>query len=202
MDSPLSSVSFSVESNVILSTENKVPIPTPTPAIAIAIPSATTDDIVRQALERDPLSPQTTYAALETHGLELSPEVALLLAKKIAKAAMDKANRSAQRIRFLLCTNDRALQAQQVALASADKTIEAMQECLDNLEDQCKDYRIDLARKSAPFESNQCECPDGFEENAGLVPDFWVHSDGVKLLAWYVKRVPGTGTVQGTLGRP
>src|SRR3984957_20762307 len=77
MDSPLSSVSFEVENDVILSTENEVPIPTPTPAIAIPIPPATADDIVRQVLERDSLSPRSAYNALEAHGEELSSEVAL-----------------------------------------------------------------------------------------------------------------------------
>jgi hypothetical protein len=102
MDSPLSSASFSVESDVILSTENETPIPTPAPAIAIPVPPATADDVVRQTLERDSLSPKTAYAALEAHGSELSSKVALLFAKKIAEAAMDKADRSAQRIKFLL----------------------------------------------------------------------------------------------------
>ena len=56
MDSPLSSVSFSVESNAILSTENETPIPMPAPAVAIPIPPATADNIVHQALERDSLT--------------------------------------------------------------------------------------------------------------------------------------------------
>ena len=202
MDSPLSSVSFEVDSDVILSTENDTPIPTPAPAIAIPIPPATSDDIVRQALERDSLSPKTAYAALEAHGSELSPEVALLFAKKIAEAAMDKADRSAQRIKFLLTTHDKGLRAQQVALSAADQTIEAMQQRIDELEDRCKDYIYEQARTPAPYRDNGQECPDGFKENAGRVPDFWVHSDGVKLLARYVRRVPGTGTVQGTLGGP
>jgi hypothetical protein len=172
MDSPLSSVSFEVETDAILSTENEVPIPTPSPAIAILIPPATADDIVRQVLERESLSPRSAYAALEAHGEELSSEVALLLAKKIAEAALDKADRSAQRIKFLLHTNDRALKAQQVAFSSADQTIEAMQQRINDLEDERKDALLDAAQSTAPFRANAQECPEGYEENAGLVPDF------------------------------
>jgi hypothetical protein len=202
MDSPLSSISFEVETDVVLSTENTTPIPTPAPTIPIPIPPATADDIVRQALERESLSPQSAYAALEAHGSELSPEVALLFAKKIAEAAIDKADRSAQRIKFLMRTNDKALRAQQVAITSADETIDAMQRRINNLEDQCKDFIMEQARTPAPYRDNGQECPDGFEENAGLIPDFWVHSDGIKLLARYVKRIPGTGLAHGTLGGP
>jgi hypothetical protein len=194
MDSPLSSTSFEVETDVILSTENDMPIPTP--------PPATADDIVRQVLERESLSPRTTYAALKAHGQELSSEVALLLAKKIAKTALDKADASAKRIKFLLHTNDRALKAQQVALPFADQTIEAMQQRINDLEDERKDALFDAAQSTAPFHANVQECPDGYEENAGLVPDFWIYSDSVKLMARYVKRIPGTGLVHGTLGDP
>ena len=200
MDSPLSSVSFSVESDVTLSTENETPIPTPTPTVAIPIPPATADDIVCQALKRDSLSPKTAYAALEAHGSELSPEVALLFAKKIAEAAMDKADRSTQCIKFLLTTHNKGLKAQQIALSSANETIDAMQQRINKLEDQCKDFMFKQARTPAPYRDNGQECPDGFEENAGRVPNFWVHSDGVKLLARYVKCIPGTGTIQGTSG--
>jgi hypothetical protein len=120
MDSPLSSVSFSIESDVVLFTENEVPIPTPTPAIVIPIPPTTANDIVSQVLTRESLFPQTAYASLKAHGSELSPKVVLLFAKKIAETAIDKAYRSTQRINFLLHTNNQALPAQQVAVSSAN----------------------------------------------------------------------------------
>jgi hypothetical protein len=75
-----------------------------------------------------------------------------------------------------------------------------MQRCIHDLEAQCNDYVAEQAHTPAPYRNNGQECPDGYEENAGLIPDFWVNSDGVRLLARYVKCIPGTGLAHGTLG--
>jgi hypothetical protein len=128
--------------------------------------------------------------------------VALLFAKKIAEAAIDKADRSAQQIKFLMRTNDKALRAQQVTITSADETIDAMQRRIHDLEGRCNDFIVEQSHTPAPYRDNGQECPNSYEENAGLVPDFWVHSDSVKLLARYVKCIPGTGLAHGTLGGP
>lgn len=208
MESPLSSVSIEVEEDTILSTATPQPIPVPPPPTILHIPTATADNIVHAALEQETLSPRTAYAALEAHGSDISPEVAVLFAKKIAETAIDRADRSVERIKFLMRVHDRALNAQTIAIKTADATIEAMQQRINELEDEQQDAvreHRELTNKlssTAPFQSNERECPEGFIENTGRVPNFWIHSDSVKLLARYVRRIPGTGLAQGTLGGP
>ena len=104
--------------------------------------------------------------------------------------ALDKAHNTKLRLRHMERNNQQALTAQQVALTSTDATLEAMRARLAKLEDNNEDDHIEQ------------ECPNGFEENAGHVPNFFVKVDGVNLQACYVRRLPGTSLIQGTLGGP
>ena len=168
-------------SDIALVAENSIPLFVPPPL-------SEDDQYVEDLIARGPLSPRTAQAALENHGAGLSQEVALSLAKKIAQMALDKAHNTELRLQRMHRNNQQALAAQQVALASADTSLEAMRARLAELEQDGDDDHVEQ------------ECPDGFKENAGRVPDFFVKVDGVNLQARYVRRLPGTGLVQGTLG--
>ena len=170
-------------SNIALVTENSIPL-------YILPPLSQDNQFVEDLIARGPLSPCTAQAALENHGPGLSPEVALSLAKKVTQMALDKAHNTELRLKRMERNNQQALAAQQVALASTDATLEAMRACLTELEGDDGEDRVEQ------------ECPDRFEENAGRVPDFFVKVDGVNLQARYVRHLPGTGLVQGTLGGP
>ena len=170
-------------SDIALVAENSIPLYVPPPLSA-------DDQFVEDLIARSPLSPRTAQAALENHGPGLSLEVALSLAKKVAQMALDKAHNTELRLSRMERNNKQALAAQQVALASADAALEAMRTQLAELKGNNNDDYVEQ------------ECPDGFEENAGHVPDFFVKVDGVNLQARYVRRLPGTGLVQGTLGGP
>ena len=170
-------------SDIALIAENSIPLYVPPPLSA-------DDQFVEDLIAHGPLSPRTAQAALENHGPGLSPEVALSLAKKVAQMALDKAHNTELRLSCMERNNKQALAAQQVALASADAALKAMRTRLAELEGNNDDDYIEQ------------ECPDGFEENTGRVPDFFVKVNGVNLQARYVRRLPGTSLVQGTLGGP
>ena len=173
---------FSPEPEFALSTE--VIHPT-----EITIPAASADDIVRSVLGHGPPSPRTAYNLLAAHGESLSPEVALILAKESARLAIDRADGYNARLNALGRQSEQALAAQRTALSSADEVIRQLTARIQELE-------------GSGASSPEPECPTDFEENAGRVPDFYVKEDGVRLQARYVRRVPGTGLVEGTLGGP
>ena len=88
--------------------------------------------------------------------------------------------------------NKHTLATQQVALSSANATLDAMCSRLAELEGEASDHSNNTKQ----------ECPDGFEENAGRIPNFFIKVDNVNLRAHYVRHLPGMGLAQGTLGRP
>ena len=106
-------------SDIALIAENSIPLYVPPPL-------SQDDQFVEDLIARGPLSPRTSQAALKNHGLGLSPEVVLNLAKKVAQMALDKAHNTELRLRRMERNNQQALAAQQVALASADAALEAM----------------------------------------------------------------------------
>jgi hypothetical protein len=69
------------------------------------------------------------------------------------------------------------------------------------LQQRVEELEASLARAEGRV-PDEPECPTGFEENRGHVPDFYIKVDGVRLQACYVRRLPGTGMVEGTLGGP
>src|SRR6201996_7341123 len=139
-------------SDIALVPENSIPLYVPPPL-------SPDDQFVEDLIARGPLSPRTAQAAVENHGPGLSPEVALSLAKKVAQMALDKAHNTELRLQRMQRNNQQALAAQQVALASADATLEAMRTRLAELEGD-NDNDDDHVEQ---------ECPDGFEENAGRI---------------------------------
>ena len=170
-------------SDIALVAENSIPLYVPPPL-------SQDNQFVEDLIAHSPLSPRTAQAALENHGPGLSPEVALNLAKKVAQMALNKAHNAELRLRRMERNNQQALAAQQVALASANTALEGMQARLAELEGDDNNDHVEQ------------ECPDRFEENAGRVPDFFVKVDRVNLQACYVRHLPGTGLIQGTLGGP
>jgi hypothetical protein len=96
--------------------------------------------------------------------------------------------------------SQQALATQCVGLASADETIHILSARVKELEQEGGSHY----KPSSPHDDllSEPECPEGFEENAGQVPDFFIKEDGVNLQARYVRRLPGTGLVQGSLGGP
>ena len=83
--------------------------------------------------------------------------------------------------------NKHALATQQVALSSANATLDAMCSRLAELEGEASDHSNNAKQ----------ECPDGFEENVGRVPNFFIKVDNVNLQARYVQRLPSMGLAQG-----
>ena len=173
---------FSPEPEFALSTE--VIHPT-----EIVVPAASTDDIIHSVLEHSPPSPCTAYNLLAAHGESLSPEVALVLAKESARLAIDRADRYNACLNALGRQSEQALAAQRVALSSADEVIRQLTQRVQELE-------------GSSATSPEPECPANFEENAGRIPNFYVKEDRVRLQARYVRCIPGTGLVEGTLGGP
>ena len=169
----------------VLSTENSEPI---------RIPPASNDDFVRALLERGPPSPRTTLNTIEAHGSELSNETLLILAKAAAQAAITHAEDTTLRLKRFQQNSLRQITAQHTAITSADEGMRALQQRVEELE-------ASLA-KAEGRGLDEPECPTGFKENRGHVPDFYIKVDGVRLQARYVRCLPGTGMVEGTLGGP
>ena len=140
-------------------------------------------------LGHGPPSPRMAYNLLAAHGESLSPKIALLLVKESACLAIDRADRYNTCLNALGRQSEQALAAQRVTLSSADEVIRQLTQRVQELE-------------GSGASSPEPECPTDFEENAGHVPDFYVKEDGVRLQARYVRHVPGTGLVKGTLGGP
>ena len=136
--------------DIALVAENSIPL-------YVSVPAASDDEFVTDLLSCGPLSPHTAHTALKNHGQGLSSEVAILLAKKVAQMAIDKAHNIELRLQWMERNNKQALVAQQVALTSADAALEAMRECLAELKGEVHDDNS----------SAEQECPNGFEENMG-----------------------------------
>ena len=180
---PIQVTAINASSDIALIAENFIPLYMPPPL-------SDDDQFVEDLVAQGPLSPRTAQAALKNHGAGLSPQVALHLAKRIAVMAVDKAHNTELCLRRMERNHQHALAAQQVALASADAALEGLHARLAELEEDDDDDHVEQ------------ECPDGFEENTGRVPDFFIKVNGVNLQACYVRCLPGTRLVQGTLGGP
>jgi hypothetical protein len=118
------------------------------------------------------------------------------MAKKLAQLAADREDG----------TNLLLRRAREDAAAASQAHIEAnlLMECrLHALKGQLADLEERLAdtESGAPLRVEP-HCPPNFVENVGLVPDFYIREDGMRLLAQYVSRVPGTNLVHGSLGGP
>ena len=77
--------------DISLVAENSIPLYVPPPVTS-------NDEFVTDLLTCSPLSPHTPHAALKNHGQGLSSKVALLLTKKVAQMAIDKAHNTELRL--------------------------------------------------------------------------------------------------------
>jgi hypothetical protein len=179
--------SSSFPSEIAITTEQLFPLAVPPPG------NISDNEFVRRLLRRGPPSPRTTVNTLTAHGAGLSSEVAVSLAQAAAQVAVERTEAADVRIRAVQRQSEQALLATQTALFSADAALTTLKERVRELEEQQGEGDV-----TAP--TSDSHCPDDFEPNHGLVPDFYVNVDGCRELVRYVRRIPGTGLVQGVLG--
>jgi hypothetical protein len=170
------------EVEIALSTENVTPLYVPAPP-----PS------VKDLLTLGPPSPRSTRSFLDNYGKDLSAEDAVTLAKKLAQLAVDREDATNARVKHVTALARLASQAHIEQTHNLEEALDALKARLAELEGR-------LADPDAPILPLAPHCPPDFEENVGLVPDFYIREDGMRLLARYVARIPGTNMVQGTLG--
>ena len=170
--------------------------PTPSPEIEIALSTEDIaplyiplclqldDDLAIQRLLADgPPSPRSARAALDTHGENISRETALAMAKKLAQLAEDRDMATRAQLRRVCDDTNVASQAHLKTMAYLEEFLAKLKERLAELESHLSDSNTGAPFLLAPH------CPPHFVENHGLVPDFYIHEDGMRLLARYVRRV-------------
>jgi hypothetical protein len=117
------------------------------------------------------------------------------MADKLAQLAADREDATNMRVRHLTEVACNASQAHIEQSREMEDAFEALKQRLVELESR-------LADSDSPILPLAPHCPPDFTDNVGLVPDFWIREDGMRLLARYVCRIPGTNLAQGTLGGP
>ena len=176
------------EVEIALSTEDIAPLYIP--------PRLQSDDdlAIQRLLADGPPSPRSARAALDAHGTNISRETALAMVKKLAQLAEDRD--AATKIQLHRAREDAnvASQAHLETTAYLEESLTKLKERLAELESHLSDPNTGAPFLLAPH------CPPHFVENHGLVPDFYICEDGMRLLARYVCRIPGTNMAQGTLG--
>ena len=178
----------SPEIEITLSTEDIAPLYIP--------PRLQSDDdlAIQRLLADGPPSPRSTRAALNAHGKNISCETALAMAKKLAQLAEDQDTATKVQLRHTRDDANVASQAHLETTVYLKESLAKLKERLAELEGHLSDPNTGAPFLLAPH------CPPHFVENHGLVPDFYIREDGMRLLARYVRRVPGTNLAQGTLG--
>ena len=131
--------------------------------------------LVQKLLATGPPSPRSARTFLEVHGAELSAEDAVAMAKKLAQLAEDREIATNMRVRHL---NNLAQVASQEYL---EQTCE-MENALTNLKERLTELESRLANSDSPILPLAPHCPPDFTQNVGLVPDFYIHKDGMRLL--------------------
>ena len=157
----------------------------PCPEVEIAL---STDDIaprylhpeqepslVQKLLAQGPPSPCSARSFLAVHGAELSAEDAVAMAKKLAQLAEDREVATNMRVRHL---NNLAQVASQEYL---EQTCE-MERALTSLKERLAELESRLTDSDSPILPLAPHCPPDFTQNVGLVPDFYIHKDGMRLL--------------------
>ena len=175
------------EVEIALSTEDIAPLYIP--------PRLQSDDdlAIQRLLADGPPSPRSARAALDAHGTNISRETALAMAKKLAQLAEDRDAATKIQLRRAREDADIASQAHLETTTYLEESLAKLKERLSELESHLSDPNTGAAFLLAPH------CPPHFVENHGLVPDFYIREDGMRLLARYVRRIPGTNMAQGTL---
>ena len=172
---------------IALSTENIVPLYVPLTR------QVKDDSYIAKLLAQGAPSPRTARTFLENYGENLSTQDAVTMAKKLAQLAADREVATNMCVRHL---NNLAQVASQEYL---EQTCE-MENALTKLKERLAELESRLADSDSPILPLAPHCPPDFTQNVGLVPDFYIYEDGMRLLARYVYRVPGTNIAQGSLG--
>jgi hypothetical protein len=150
----------------------------------IVVPEVSDDEFVLDSIKH-PLSPRSAFNILAKHGENLSPATTLALAQATAKSAIERNEAYELRLRLIQQQQNKATIASDAALATSREALQLLQERLDQ-----------YARDS----DDGVECPRGFEENRGRIPNFFILVDGIRMQARYIKRQDDT-TILGTAGR-
>ena len=177
-------------------TEVEIALPTEDIAPLYIPPRLQSDDdlAIQRLLAGSPPSPHSARAALNTHGANLSHETALALVKKLAQLAEDQDTATKIQLCRIHDNADITSQAHLETTTYLKESLAKLKERLAELESHLTD-----ANTGAPFLLAP-HCPPHFTDNHGLVPNFYIRKDGMRLLTRYVRRVPGTNLAQGTLG--
>ena len=167
------------------------------------------------------VDPESSLTLINNWGDQLSPEAVTALAQNIARSAVDKlqhvVNRE-DRHKDFVATLRKKRDDVQSHIDNALSTAEAAwdRRLTEALESQEAEHRTNLeavrAGSRATVEDLQTrlhtyedadavECPEGFEENRGQVPNFPIVVDGFTMQARYVKYID-QGQVMGTAGGP
>ena len=167
------------------------------------------------------VDPESSLTLINNWKDQLSTEAVTALAQNIARSAVDKLQRAIDREdrhkNFVAALREeqdnvqgRIDQALSTAEAAWDRRLaetlvsQEAEHCT-NLEAVRAGSRAtveDLQSRLRTYEdANAVECPEGFEENRGQVPNFPIVVDGFTMQARYVKYID-QGRVMGTAGGP
>ena len=175
-------------------------LPPPVTAIPPPARSSELDQRTRDALERSsPTSPFTAFNNLQLAQNE-PVEVQLTMAQGAARSA----------IRALTASETRRR-------AHAEEVIDLMSQLAEARNQRCGATGHpspttpatiipggnDAARDTFSDDGSEVSLPEGWEENRGQAPNFFIHfQDGQKVMAPFIKRLEGTSQILGTLGGP
>jgi hypothetical protein len=168
----------------------RTPSPSPSESLALPIPPpppASPFSYLEHLIDEGELNaPGPLLTALAAYRKKIRPNVM----QKVEYAALQSA--VAHRTR----TNDRANAvndyAQRVLDESARQDV-SNQQILAILRERVAELEKETDKSG--------ECPVGYEENCGRAPNFRItDDDGNGRVARYIKRIPGSGQIAGTLG--
>ena len=167
------------------------------------------------------VDPQSSLTLIDNWKDRLSDEAVAALSKNIARSAVDKLRRAIDLddrhktfVASLRKERDDTQERIDQALATAEATWD--RRLTEALATQESEHRVnleavragskatvdDLQLRLRTYEdANAVECPEGFEENRGQVPNFPIVVDRFTMQARYVKYID-QGRVMGTAGGP
>ena len=167
------------------------------------------------------IDPESSLTLISNWKHQLSAEAVTALAENIARSAVDKLQRATNRedrhkefVTTLRKERDNIQDRIDGALSTAEAAWDRRR--TEALEAQEAEHRTNLeavragsrttveelqSRLRTYEDANAVECPEGFEENRGQVPNFPIVVDGFTMQARYVKYID-QGRVMGTAGGP
>ena len=167
------------------------------------------------------VDPESSLTLINNWKDQLSTKAVTALAQNIARSAVDKLQRAIDREdqhkNFVAALREERDDVQN-RIDRALSTAEAAWDCrlTEALASQEAKHRTNLeavragsratvedlqSRLRTYEDANAVECPEGFEENRGQVPNFPIVMDGFTMQAHYVKYID-QGQVMGTAGGP